>query len=161
MHCWNHLASSNVWATSTIYMKQCWVMMSVQLLGWHSDKQHRLQTVTWYRWNGHKKPKDWVKSTTTVMKNGTNTKMKYQQGQTRLSSQYAKRGVSKFTLRTYISFLPYQVADHLTFEGRGGGGGGAGGDFWSARIFFSQTFFTLLISLQEFFSLKKGQSKFL
>ena len=94
------------------------------------------------------------------MKNGTNTKIKYQQGQTRLSSQYAKRGVSKFTLRTYISFLPYQVADHLTFEGRGGGGG-AGGDFWSARIFFSQTFFTLLISLQEFFSLKKGQSKFL
>ena len=160
MHCWNHLASSNVWATSTIYMKQSWVMMSVQLLGWHSDKQHRLQTVTWYRWNGHKKAKDWVKSTTTVMKKGTNTKMKYQQGQTRLSSQYAKRGVSKFTLRTYISFLPYQVADHLTFEGRGGGGG-AGGDFWSARIFFSQTFFTLLISLQEFFSLKKGQSKFL
>ena len=95
------------------------------------------------------------------MKNGTNTKMKYQQGQTRLSSQHAKRGVSKFTLRTFISLLPYQGADHLTFEGRGGGGGG-GGDFWSARIFFFlQTFFTLLISLQEFFSLKKGQSKFL
>ena len=47
------------------------------------------------------------------------------QGQTRLSSQYAKRGVSKFTLRTYISFLPYQGADHLTFQAdRGGGGGG-------------------------------------
>ena len=39
----------------------------------------------------------------TVMKKGTNTKMKYQQGQTRLSSQYAKRGVSKFTLKTYVS----------------------------------------------------------
>ena len=52
----------------------------------------------------------------TVMKKGTNTKMNYQQGQTRLSSQYAKRGVSKFTLRTFISLLPYQGADHLTFE---------------------------------------------
>ena len=61
----------------------------------------------------------------TVMKKGTNTKMKYQQGQTRLSSQYAKRGVSKFTLRTYIFLLPYQEVDHLTFEaGRGGGGVG-------------------------------------
>ena len=39
----------------------------------------------------------------TVMKKGTTTKMKYQQGQTRLSSQYAKRGVSKFTLKTYVS----------------------------------------------------------
>ena len=39
----------------------------------------------------------------TVMNKGTNTKMKYQQGQTRLSSQYAKRGVSKFTLKTYVA----------------------------------------------------------
>ena len=113
--------------------------MSVQLLGWHSDKQHRLQTVTWYRWNGHKKAKDWVKSTTTVMKNGTNTKMKYQQGQTRLSSQYAKRAASKFTLRTYISLLPYQEADHITFEAGWEVGGRVRwvGNFWSARIFFS------------------------
>ena len=74
--------------------------------------------------------------------------MKYQQGQTTLSSQYAKRGVSKFTLRTtYISLVPYQGAEHLTFEGRGGGGG----DSWSARIFFLQTLFSLLISLQDFF----------
>ena len=73
----------------------------------------------------------------TVMKKGTNTKMKYQQGQTRLSSQYAKRGVSKFTLRTYIFLLPYQEVDHLTFEaGRGGGWGGLVGNFWSAGIFF-------------------------
>ena len=48
------------------------------------------------------------------MKKGTNTKMKYQQGQTRLSSQYAK---------TYVSLLPYQGADHLTFEAWGGGVG--------------------------------------
>ena len=61
-----------------------------------------------------KKGKDWVKSMT-VMKKGTNTKMKYQQGQTRLSSQYAK---------TYVSLLPYQGADHLTFEAWGGGGVG-------------------------------------
>ena len=72
------------------------------------------------------------------MKKGTNTKMKYQQGQTRLSSQYAK---------TYVSLLPYQGADHLTFEAWGGGGWV--GNFWSARI-----------CLQDFF-LKQGQSRFL
>ena len=89
----------------------------------------------------------------TVMKKGTNTKMKYQQGQTRLSSQYAKRGVSKFTLRTFISLLPYQGADHLTFEGRGGGGGG---DFWSARIFFfANLFYPSHFSAGIFFP-KKG-----
>ena len=45
-------------------------------------------------------------------------------------------------------------------EGRGGvvGGGVISGQ---QEFFFLQTFFTLLIFLQEFFSLKKGQSKFL
>ena len=77
------------------------------------------------------------------MKNGTNTKMKYQQGQTRLSSQYAKRGVSKFTLRTtYISLVPYQGADHLTFEGRGGGGMISGQQefFFFANLFYPSHF---------------------
>ena len=65
----------------------------------------------------------------TVMKKGTNTKMKYQQGQTRLSSQYAK---------TYVSLLPYQGADHLTFEAWGGGGVGlviSGQQEYVCRIF--------------------------
>ena len=99
----------------------------------------------------------------TVMKKGTNTKMKYQQGQTRLSSQYAKRGVSKFTLRTYIFLLPYQEADHLTFEA---GRGGLVGNFWSAELFFfckpllGRIFFSLLICLQDFFSLKRGSPSF-
>ena len=105
----------------------------------------------------------------TVMKKGSNTKMKYQQGQTRLSSQYAKRGVSKFTLRTYIFLLPYQEVDHLTFEaGRGGGGGviwlvisGQQEYFFSANRCWAGYFFSFLICLQDFFFLKEGQSKFL
>ena len=65
--------------------------------------------------------------------------MKCQQGQTRLSSRYAK---------TYESLLPYQGADHLTFEAWGGGGGGvviSGQQEYVCRIFF----------------LKEGQSRFL
>ena len=97
-----------------------------------------------------KKGKDWVKSMT-VMKKGTNTKMKYQQGQTRLSSQYAKRAASKFTLRTYISLLPYQGADHLTFEGRGGGGGGGGGFLGSKNFFFCKPFLPFSFFCRNFF----------
>ena len=37
-------------------------MSSVLLLGYDSDKQHSLQTATWYRWNGNKKPKDWIEA---------------------------------------------------------------------------------------------------
>ena len=101
------------------------------------------------------------------MKKGTNTKLKYQQGQTRLSSQYAKSGVSKFTLRTYISLLPYQGADHLTFEAGEGGGEGIGVvNFRSARIFFfykpaGQDIFSPSHLSAGFFFLKKSQSKFL
>ena len=110
-----------------------------------------------------KKGKDWVKSMT-VMKKGTNTKMKYQQGQTRLSSQYAKRGVSKFTLRTYIFLLPYQEADHLTFEA--GRGVGWVGNFWSARIFFfckpllGRKVFPFSFVCWIFFSLKRVSPSF-
>ena len=90
----------------------------------------------------------------TVMKKGTNTKMKYQQGQTRLSSQYAKRGVSKLTLRTFISLLPYQGADDLTFEGRGGGGGGViSGQ--QEFFFFANLFYPSHFSAGIFFP-KKG-----
>ena len=107
------------------------------------------------------KGKDRVKSMT-VMKKGTNTKMKYQQGQTRLSSQYAKRAASKFTLRTYISLLPYQEADHITFEAGLEVAGGCGGLVISGQqeyIFFckpaGQDIFSLLICLQDFFFLKR------
>ena len=50
----------------------------------------------------------------TVMKKGTNTKMKYQQGQTRLSSQYAKRGVSKFHTKDiciHLGHFPFVRTD--------------------------------------------------
>ena len=83
------------------------------------------------------------------MKKGTNTKMKYQQGQTTLSSQYAKRGVSKFTLRTtYISLVPYQGAEHLTFEGRGGGGGVIPGQ---QKFFFYKPSFPFSFPCRIFF----------
>ena len=103
----------------------------------------------------------------TVMKKGTNTKMKYQQGQTRLSSQYVKRAASKFTLRTYISLLPYQEADHITFEAGWEVGGGCGGLVISSQqeYFFSANLLGRIFlpsHLPEgFFFLKEGQSKFL
>ena len=96
----------------------------------------------------------------TGMNKGTNTKMKYQQGQTRLSSQYAKGGVSKFTLRTYISLLLYQEADHLTFEAGAGGGGGWVGNFWSARIFFFYKPFSFSFVCRIFFAKKESVQVF-
>ena len=100
----------------------------------------------------------------TVIKKGTNTKMKYQQGQTRLSSQYARRGFSKFTLRTYISLLPYQEADHLTSEAGGGGRGlvfsGQQEYFFPANL-LGRIFFVPSHLSAGFFFLKEGQSKFL
>ena len=117
--------------------------------------------MTWYRWNGIGGSRGGAWGATTGMKKGTNTIMKYQRGQTRLSSQDAKSGLSKFTLRTYVSLLPYYGADHLTFEGEGGEWVG---DFWSA-IFFStnllgRIFFPLLICLQDFFPLEMVSPSF-
>ena len=103
MHCWNHLNIVKVWASSTINEPildddECaFVRVRFRQTASSSNKKH----------------KDWIESTTVmhkvIQKNWWNTN----RVKTKLSSQYMKLGVSKFTLETCVS--PVSSMGHFPF----------------------------------------------